>query len=65
MTPKEIKEDKRFAASLERVALYAKDITSYLDTINDKLSEILDYVEAYQTPHQASYTYEIGKADDE
>lgn len=50
--------------NLERIILYAKDVTSYLDNINDTLGEILDSIQDYEPPHRA-YTYELGGDNDE
>ena len=47
--------------SLERIVLHAKDISSYLDNINDTLTEILDCIEDYEAPHDKAYTYEINE----
>lgn len=63
MTPKEFEKDK-VMENLEQIILYAKDVTSYLDNMNDTLGEILDQIQDYETPHRA-YTYELGGDNDE
>lgn len=64
MTPQESQRDK-VMNNLERIILYAKDVTSYLDNINDTLGEILDTIEEYEIPHDKAYTYELYSDDEE
>ena len=62
MTQKETKD--KVTENLERIVLYAKDVSSYLDNINDTLSELLDCVNDYECPKDKIYTYEIGEDEE-
>lgn len=62
MTQKETKD--KVNENLERIVMYAKDVSSYLDNINDTLSEILDSVNDYEYPKDKVYTYEIGEDEE-
>ena len=64
MTAKESQKDQ-VMENLEKIILYAKDITSYLDNINDSIGEILDEIQDYEIPHEKAYTYELGSSDEE
>lgn len=48
MTPKESQEKKKAKETLEKVLLYTKDVSSYLDHINETLTEIMDQVKEYK-----------------
>jgi len=66
MTMKESqKTDKdKLDQNLEQLLLDIKDITSYLDNINNNLSEVLDSLKDYEYPHEKVYTYEINEDED-
>jgi len=66
MTTKESqKTDKdKLDQNLEQLLVNIKDITSYLDNINDNLSEVLDSLKEYDYPHEKVYTYEINEDED-
>jgi hypothetical protein len=56
-------EDKVYE-NLERIVMYAKDVSSYLDNINDTLSELLDSVSDYHCHKDKVYTYELGEDEE-
>lgn len=62
MTQKETKD--KVNENLDRIVLYAKDVSSYLDNINDTLSELLESISDYEHPKDKVYTYEIGEDED-
>ena len=62
MSQKETKD--KVNENLERIVMYAKDVSSYLDNINDTLSELLDSVSDYEYPKDKVYTYEIGEDEE-
>ena len=62
MTQKETKD--KIDENLERIVLYTKDVSSYLDNINDTLSELLECVSDYELPKGKVYTYEIGEDEE-
>ena len=62
MTHKETQD--KVTENLERIVLYAKDVSSYLDNINDTLSELLDCVSDYEYPKDKVYTYEINEDEE-
>lgn len=61
---KESQEKDRVIENLEEIVLNAKDVISYLDSINDTLSDMLDCMEDYEIPHARHYTYEINNNDE-
>jgi hypothetical protein len=65
MTAKQSQEKDELGQSLERIVLYAKDVASYLDNINDTLDEILDSLRDYEIPRDRVYTHEIGEETEE
>ena len=67
MTPKETLKptEENMHASLEAILSHAKDAASFLDNINDTVSEILDHVKDYDC-HSRPYTLEVyGDNDDD
>jgi Zn-dependent M32 family carboxypeptidase len=50
--------------NLEKIVMYTKDISSYLDNMNDALSELLDMVSDYDHPKDKVYTYELGEDEE-
>jgi hypothetical protein len=65
MTAKESQENKTVDENLEKILSHAKDISSYLDNINDNIAEILAFIQDYDCPKDKVYTYELGENDEE
>jgi hypothetical protein len=66
MTPKEALKpiEDRINANLEEILSRAKDVTSYLDNINDTVSEILDHIKDYDCNNRP-YALEVYGVKDE
>ena len=62
MTHKETEDEVN--ENLEKIVMYTKDVSSYLDNINDTLSELLDCVSDYEYPKDKVYTFEIGEDEE-
>ena len=65
MATKESQVEEKKKESLEKILLYTKDISSYLDNINDVLNEILDRVKEYESYKDELDSYDMYEGNGE
>ena len=65
MATKESQVEEKKKESLEKILLYTKDISSYLDNINDVLNEILDRVKEYESYKDELDSYDVYEGNGE